>query len=205
MTFLFGKQHTMKTFTSLSCLLLCFWILPAQGQKVLQRGLAEVISDSQKTNKYLAMHVSYARGTLLRIRNPANGRYVDATVIGNMRPRYKLILKVSKAVYEELNAKGRKFAIEILHAPIYETPRTKRKVVKVEPAAQPDNPVNVVNHSLSHRVVRTKTLFHTVRSGETLYRISKKYKVKIEDIKTWNNLPDNNLKVGQDLVITVRK
>lgn len=194
----------MKIFTSLSCLLLCFWVLPTQGQKVLQRGLAEVISDSQKTNKYLAMHVSYARGTLLRIRNPANGQYVDATVIGNMRPRYKLILKVSKAVYEELNAKGRRFAVEILHAPIYEAPKKPRKkrVAKAKPV---EKPIKVVTNPLNHRVVRTQTLFHTVKSGETLYRISKKYKVKIEDIKAWNNLPDNHLKVGQDLVITVHK
>ncbi|WP_299456860.1 LysM peptidoglycan-binding domain-containing protein [uncultured Microscilla sp.] len=196
----------MKTFISLHCLLLCFWAMPTQGQKVLQRGLAEVISDSQKTNKYLAMHVSYARGTLLRIRNPANGQYVDATVIGNMRPRYKLILKVSKSVYEDLNATGKRFAVEILYAPIYETPRRyrKKKVAKASPTIAPIKPVKITS-SLNHRVVRTQTLFHTVKSGDTLYRISRKYKVKVEDIKVWNNLPDNKLKVGQDLVITVNK
>ena len=199
----------MKTTTSFICLLLlCLWGVPAQSQKVLQRGLAEVISSSQKTNKYLAMHVSYVRGTRLRIKNPANGQYVDATVIGNMRPKYKLILKVSQAVYDELNAKGKKFAVEILHAPVYEKPKPKKRIITHSNTPINDEiikPVRVTTNPLNRKIVRTRTLFHTVRRGETLYRISKKYKVKIEDIKDWNNLPDNNLKVGQDLVITVHK
>ena len=145
----------------------------------------------------------HARGTLLRIKNPANGRYVDARVIGNMRPRYKLILKVSQAVYDQLNVKGNRFAIEILHAPVYEEKRRKKIThsSSTNPVIRPVKP----SINLGHQVVRTQTMFHTVKRGETLYRISKKYKVTIEDIRSWNNLADNNLKVGQDLVITVKK
>lgn len=199
----------MKTTPLFTLLLLCLLALSAHSQKVLQRGLAEVISKSQKTNKYLAMHVSYVRGTRLRIKNPANGRYVDATVIGNMRPKYKLILKVSQAVYDDLNAKGKKFAVEILHAPVYERSRRRKRIVTRPNNTIDDNkvvkPVSVTTNPLGRKVVRTQTLFHTVKRGETLYRISRKYKIKVEDIKSWNNLPDNNLKVGQDLVITIHK
>lgn len=42
---------------------------------------------------------------------------------------------------------------------------------------------------------------HTVVSGENLFRISQKYGVTVEEIKKWNNLPDNNIKVGQKLII----
>jgi membrane-bound lytic murein transglycosylase D len=42
---------------------------------------------------------------------------------------------------------------------------------------------------------------HTVGAGDNLFRISQKYGVTIEEIKKWNNLSDNNIKVGQKLTI----
>ncbi len=42
---------------------------------------------------------------------------------------------------------------------------------------------------------------HTVKAGETLYKISQKYGVKVEDIKSANQLSSNDLKVGQVLQI----
>lgn len=43
---------------------------------------------------------------------------------------------------------------------------------------------------------------HIVQTGETLYRISKMYGVEIEDIKRWNNLIDNAIRVGQVLFVS---
>jgi LysM repeat protein len=43
---------------------------------------------------------------------------------------------------------------------------------------------------------------HVVMKGETLYSISKKYNISVEQIKTWNHLPDNNAKVGTLLIIS---
>lgn len=42
---------------------------------------------------------------------------------------------------------------------------------------------------------------HTVAAGETLFRISKDYDVSIQDIKTLNNMKDNNVKLGATLKI----
>lgn len=42
---------------------------------------------------------------------------------------------------------------------------------------------------------------HVVKSGETLYSISRMYGVSISDIKIWNNLESESLKVGQILEI----
>ncbi|HOQ81046.1 MAG TPA: LysM peptidoglycan-binding domain-containing protein, partial [Candidatus Cloacimonadota bacterium] len=44
---------------------------------------------------------------------------------------------------------------------------------------------------------------HTVKSGETLYGISKKYNVPVDDIKRLNRLSSNSLKVGQVLTLEV--
>jgi LysM repeat protein len=42
---------------------------------------------------------------------------------------------------------------------------------------------------------------HTVAAKETMFSISKTYGVSIEEIKQWNNLTDNALSIGQQLII----
>ena len=42
---------------------------------------------------------------------------------------------------------------------------------------------------------------HVVEKGETLFSISKKYNVSTAQIKTWNNLPDNSVKIGSVLIV----
>lgn len=43
--------------------------------------------------------------------------------------------------------------------------------------------------------------YHTVAAGETLYRISVNNKVSVDQLKSWNNLKDNTISVGQRLLI----
>ncbi len=43
---------------------------------------------------------------------------------------------------------------------------------------------------------------HKVQSKEGLYAISKKYNVTVEELKEWNNLSSNDLRVGQNLIIS---
>jgi LysM repeat protein len=47
----------------------------------------------------------------------------------------------------------------------------------------------------------TTKITHTVRKGETLFAIARKYDVSVQDIKTWNNLKSTNLSLGQRLQI----
>lgn len=42
---------------------------------------------------------------------------------------------------------------------------------------------------------------HKVAPKETLYSISRIYQVSLDEIKAWNNLTDNSLSVGQELII----
>ncbi|MFD2201923.1 LysM peptidoglycan-binding domain-containing protein [Shivajiella indica] len=74
----------------------------------------------------------------------------------------------------------------------------EREQVRYEPApssqSSPQPPAQKVNPS---------RLTHTVIQGETLYRLSQTYGVSVDDIKKWNNLPDNNIKIGQ--IITIFK
>ncbi|SLM49366.1 conserved protein of unknown function [Nitrospira japonica] len=42
---------------------------------------------------------------------------------------------------------------------------------------------------------------HVVKPGETLYRISRRYGVKLETLRKWNKLPDDIIEVGQKLIV----
>jgi LysM repeat protein len=42
---------------------------------------------------------------------------------------------------------------------------------------------------------------HTVKPGETLYRISRQYGVAVDKVRKWNKLPDDIIEVGQKLIV----
>lgn len=43
---------------------------------------------------------------------------------------------------------------------------------------------------------------HKVEPGQTLYRVAVKYGVLMADLRKWNNLADDNLKDGQELIVS---
>jgi len=55
-------------------------------------------------------------------------------------------------------------------------------------------PQVVQSSSMSHQT-------HTVVKGDTLYSLSKRYKTTVEELKRLNNLPNNNLSIGQVIIV----
>ncbi len=49
---------------------------------------------------------------------------------------------------------------------------------------------------------RSAPNIHVVKPGETLYRISRRYGVKVEVLRKWNKLPDDIIEVGQKLIVS---
>lgn len=47
-------------------------------------------------------------------------------------------------------------------------------------------------------------IVYKVQSGDTLYSISKKFNVSVEEIKLWNKITDNSINVGQNIEIRTR-
>jgi len=47
-------------------------------------------------------------------------------------------------------------------------------------------------------------VWHTVKKGETLSGIADKYKCKVADLKKWNNLKNNSLKIGAKLKVGLK-
>lgn len=68
-----------------------------------------------------------------------------------------------------------------------------------------DSPKLQEEKTLSPPVVDAKSktaILYTVHASETLYGISKKFNVSVEDLKKWNNLKSDTLKEGQKLVVS---
>ena len=58
-----------------------------------------------------------------------------------------------------------------------------------------------VKNQAEAKAVTVQHVRHTVQAGETLYSISRLYKVTVPEIKSWNSLDDNGISVGQVLEI----
>lgn len=52
-------------------------------------------------------------------------------------------------------------------------------------------------------IIPNYKIIHTIQAGETIYRVSKLYNVKVDNIKDWNNLKGNTVEIGQELVVLV--
>ncbi len=65
------------------------------------------------------------------------------------------------------------------------------------PAKVISPPVKVVEP----KPTASSSTFHVVQTSETLYSISKKYGVTVQQVQGWNGLSNNNVRLGQKLVI----
>ena len=73
--------------------------------------------------------------------------------------------------------------------------------VREQPRYEPSQPAPSTSTAPSPQASSPSKIIHTVVQGETLYRLSITYGVSVDDIKRWNNLPDNNIKIGQKITI----
>jgi LysM repeat protein len=46
-----------------------------------------------------------------------------------------------------------------------------------------------------------KTNLYVVKKGDTLYSISRKYNISVQELKNLNNIKDSNISVGQPIKI----
>lgn len=53
----------------------------------------------------------------------------------------------------------------------------------------------------SKKAESTKSIQHTVKSGESYYSIAKDYGCTVDDLKEWNNKPGSKIKVGEKIIV----
>jgi LysM repeat protein len=72
-----------------------------------------------------------------------------------------------------------------------------------EAEAVPEKSKNSVKKGIVLTVpkISARNVKHIVQQGETLYSLSKKYNISVLDIKTDNQLSENIIGIGQELII----
>ncbi|OUJ75413.1 LysM peptidoglycan-binding domain-containing protein [Hymenobacter crusticola] len=89
-------------------------------------------------------------------------------------------------------------------APKPTAPATVATTPTSRPAAT-TTPPSAAAAPIASSVPASNVIRHTVETKESMYSISRKYKVTIKQIMEWNNKPDFNVKPGEVLVIQPTK
>lgn len=78
----------------------------------------------------------------------------------------------------------------------------KNKKIKVGMKLEiPDKTSKKLNNKNQAKNQTITTKYHTVKKGENLFRIANKYKISVDELKRLNNMSNNNLTIGQKLIV----
>lgn len=94
--------------------------IAAPAEKVVEKGMAEVIENVTDTKKYLALHRTAPIGTIMQVKNEMNNQTVFVRIVGtipNAGDNSKVILKISKKAYDRLGAVDNRFPVELSYIP----------------------------------------------------------------------------------------
>ena len=70
-----------------------------------------------------------------------------------------------------------------------------------KPAVEPAVPPFPIEPDGKAAAAVSGAVYHEVKPGETLFRLSRQYGVQVDKIKEWNHLNDNIIEVGQKLIV----
>jgi len=87
-----------------------------EPKNIKETGQAEVIEGTGNHKKYLVLHRTAPVGTIMRIRNEENDVTIFARVVGKLPEtgdNNRLVIKVSKAAFDQLRAVNNRFPVEI--------------------------------------------------------------------------------------------
>ncbi|WP_266365008.1 LysM peptidoglycan-binding domain-containing protein [Tellurirhabdus rosea] len=93
--------------------------LPNAGtnaRRISEIGIAELIDQSDNTNKYLALHRTAPIGTLVLVRNAMNNQSIWVKVIGRLPDTSindRVVIKISARAFEKLSPADRRFRAEV--------------------------------------------------------------------------------------------
>lgn len=123
--------------------------------------------------------------------------YRDHSLFLTSRSRYASLFKLDKGDYESW-AKGLKAAG---YATDVKYPAKLIGIIERFDLYQYDNEVLSRNFTIAKKdpAVELAEGNYTVQQGDTLYSLSKKFNVSVDELKKWNNLSDNAINVGQKI------
>ena len=95
-------------------------VIERPTEKVIEKGMAEVIESTSDTKKYLALHRQAPIGTIMQVKNEMNGQSVFVRIVGSIQDtgdNSKVLLMISKKAYDRLGAIDRRFPVQISYIP----------------------------------------------------------------------------------------
>lgn len=168
-------------------------------------------------------HDDDARGECFRKYNDPSESYKDHSDFLKTRPNYVSLFKINPVDYEAwayglkragyaTNPKYPQILIKLIRDFNLQeyTMMALNKKLQAEDAITSENTSSneaksndtlAKPASVEETYAAAKFIVHQVLPRETIYAISKKYAVTIEDIMQWNNLASQDLRIGQQLRI----
>ncbi|MBR2260668.1 MAG: LysM peptidoglycan-binding domain-containing protein [Paludibacteraceae bacterium] len=173
-----------------------------KGSKLNSKAVGHVgiiINKSEKQDTVWFIHASVQRG--ISIDSYPGYEYYNKRYIGCKR-----------IIGELASDKEEDFSDDEKEKEEEEKEKGKKEDSKPEKETQPSDQDSLSNDTSgqNEEIPQNKPLIepteetqvvHIVKKGDNLYRISKQYGCKVDDIIKWNKLKNNNLKIGQKLLI----
>lgn len=125
--------------------------------------------------------------------------YRDHSLFLTSRPRYSSLFKLDKGDYESW-AKGLKSAG---YATDVKYPDKLIGLIERFELYKYDNEVLSRDFKPSKKevILAQGGDYYTIQQGDTLYSLSKKFNLKVDDLKKLNNMSDNAISIGQQIKI----
>ncbi len=111
----------------------------------------------------------------------------------------KLALYIKQELVSLTEKKDNPLALEKVSRPEHENKKNDNPIL-VAVKEQPKEVKVSKSETTEKKKVRTNHS-HIVKVGDTLWNISQRYGMKVEELKKLNNILDNKLKVGQELIV----
>lgn len=134
-----------------------------------------------------------------------NESYRDHSLFLTTRDRYSKLFKLEKDDYKSW-AQGLKdagYATDVAYPTklIGLIERYQLQKYDAEVLGKEYVPTVVTSNEKKPSVAELSADLHEVIKGDTLYSISKRYNISVEDLKKKNNIPDNGIAIGQKLIV----
>ncbi|HDZ15145.1 hypothetical protein LCGC14_0703830 [marine sediment metagenome] len=210
-----SPQEYIATFSEIAQMEMKAYGIPASitlAQGLLESGIGKGAL-AQKTNNHFGIkchtgwegdfdhHDDDEKGECFRKYNHPMYSYRDHSIFLTGRSRYAFLFELPNDDYKQW-AKGLRKAG---YATDRHYPDKLIALIERHNLHQYDTAVTNEGYGRNEKtqvaIAEPQFASHIVQSGDTLYSISKRYAVSVDDLKRWNYLYDNNLAVGQELTV----
>jgi transposase-like protein len=110
-------------------------------------------------------------------------------------------LKEAALLERKARADMKRAAAPAIKLPPVESTPSISELLGTSPGTQAEAPAGSALTDMGMDFKSTANV-HVVKPGETLYRIGRRYGVKVDLLRKWNKLPDDIIEVGQKLIVS---